>query len=119
MTIVAPSLLSADFTCLKKDMERFNQSKAQWIHYDVMDGQFVPNLSFGPVILKYVNKLTDRFTDVHIMVYNPLRIIDQFDGCRIDMMTFHLEAVDNEYQAFQVIEKIKSKSREKIRKLKK
>ena len=95
MTIIAPSVLSADFYDLKSQIEELNKSDAEWIHYDVMDGHFVPNLSFGPDILKQIGKHTDRVLDVHIMVSNPLKVVDYFSGCRVDYMTFHKEAVDD------------------------
>lgn len=109
MTIIAPSVLSADFTNLKQDIQKLNDSKAQWLHYDVMDGHFVPNLSFGPAILRQINKLTDKFIDVHIMVSNPLETIDFFDGCKIDLLTFHYEAINSQEQLQQVITKIRQK----------
>ena len=104
MTIIAPSVLSADFYNLKPEIEALNNSEAEWIHYDVMDGHFVPNISFGPSILKQISKHTDKKLDVHIMVTNPLEVLDYFKDCNIYSMTFHKEAV-NDNKLIPTIEK--------------
>ena len=104
MTVISPSLLSADFSDLKGQINEINESEAEWIHYDVMDGHFVPNLTFGPDILKTIGKLTDKFLDVHIMVSNPLEVIDYFRNCKVGMMTFHYEACKKD-EIISVIEK--------------
>ena len=105
MTIISPSLLSANFYDLKSDIEQLNESEAKWLHYDVMDGHFVPNLTFGPDILKQIGKNTEKLLDVHIMVSNPLEVIDYFKDCPIYMMTFHYEAT-NDDTCLKAIEKL-------------
>ena len=90
--IISPSILSADFGYLARDIEMINRSEAEWVHIDIMDGVFVPNISFGFPVLKYVAKLTDKPLDVHLMIQDPDRYIDDFVRCGADIITVHYEA---------------------------
>lgn len=89
--IIAPSVLSADFAALGKDIAMLNESAAQWIHIDVMDGVFVPNISFGFPVLEAVRKHTAKICDVHLMIQQPERYIEQFRKAGADHITVHLE----------------------------
>lgn len=90
--IVSPSLLSADFGQLARDVEMCNHSDAQWLHCDVMDGVFVPNISFGFPVIKAVSRLTDKPLDVHLMIVQPERYISQVRDCGAAIMNVHQEA---------------------------
>ena len=92
MPIIAPSILSADFLHLGKDIEMINNSEAQWIHIDVMDGVFVPNISFGIPIIKAVRKASTKILDVHLMIVQPERYFEAFRDAGADILTFHHEA---------------------------
>ncbi|MFA5974365.1 MAG: ribulose-phosphate 3-epimerase [Lentimicrobiaceae bacterium] len=92
MTIIAPSILSADFLNLGKDIEMINSSQAEWIHIDVMDGVFVPNISYGIPIVKAVKKITKKPLDVHLMIVQPERYFEAFRDAGADIITFHYEA---------------------------
>jgi len=89
---ISPSILSADFLHLNRDIEMLNESEADWIHCDVMDGVFVPNISFGFPILKQVNKVARKPLDVHLMIVQPERYIQEVKDCGAYMMTVHYEA---------------------------
>jgi len=89
---ISPSILSADFLNLERDIEMLNNSQADWIHCDVMDGVFVPNLSFGFPIIKQVDKVAKKPLDVHLMIVQPERYIDTVKECGAYMMTVHYEA---------------------------
>lgn len=90
--MLSPSLLSADFGNLEKDMEWFNRSEAQWLHLDIMDGVFVPNISFGFPVLKYVAKLTQKPLDVHLMIVEPQKFIPEVKALGAYLMNVHYEA---------------------------
>ena len=90
---VAPSLLSADFSCLNKEIKRVQAAGADLLHIDVMDGHFVPNITIGPVVVKYIRKVTKLPLDVHLMIENPGKYIDAFADAGSDMITVHIEVV--------------------------
>ncbi len=90
--IVAPSLLSANFANLQEDINMINQSEAQWIHIDVMDGVFVPNITIGPVVINSIKKHTSKILDVHLMIIEPDRYIENFKLAGADIISVHYEA---------------------------
>ena len=108
MKIIAPSILACDFLNLKNEINKLNNSKAKWIHFDLMDGHFVPNISFGPDIFKYFKNNSHLFMDVHIMVSNPKFVSKLFIDENADLITFHYEALDNHEQIYDLINYIKS-----------
>lgn len=92
MTIVAPSLLSADFMNLADEIQMLNESEADWLHLDVMDGRFVPNITFGMPIIAQMKKLTDKPLDVHLMIVEPEKYLEEFCKAGADILTVHIEA---------------------------
>ena len=90
--LIAPSLLSADFSNLKKDIEMVNESESDWFHLDIMDGHFVPNISFGIPVVKSIKKYAKKTLDVHLMIKNPEDYIEKFIEVGADIITVHLEA---------------------------
>lgn len=89
---IAPSMLSADFGHLERDTQMIDRSAAQWVHIDVMDGVFVPNISFGFPVLKAIRKATRKFLDVHLMIVQPEKYVGRFAEAGADLVTFHYEA---------------------------
>ncbi len=106
MTLVSPSMLSADFSRLGEELVRVEKAGADWAHLDVMDGAFVPNITFGPPVIKAIRKYSKIPFDVHLMIEDPIRYIDAFADAGCDLITVHCEAEGDIHGA---IEKIRSK----------
>ena len=101
--MIAPSILAADFSNLKHDIEMVNSSKATWFHIDVMDGVFVPNISFGLPVLKAIKKIAKKPLDVHLMIVQPERYIKDFKNAGADILTVHFEACNHLHRTIQEI----------------
>lgn len=100
---IAPSILSADFANLQRDVEMINRSHADWFHVDVMDGVFVPNISFGMPVVKAVHKHATKPLDVHLMIVDPDRYIKDFKACGAAVLTVHYEACTHLHRTLQAI----------------
>lgn len=110
--IIAPSILSSDFANLESEIKRLEKNGADWVHVDVMDGHFVPNLTIGAPVVKAINKVTELPLDVHLMIENPEKYIKDFAEAGSDLITFHYEATKE--KTLDVINLIKSYEKIKV-----
>ena len=110
MAIIAPSLLSADFLHLEDACKMLNESHADWYHLDVMDGRFVPNISFGMSIIKQLRKASSKFFDVHLMIQEPEKYAEEFKEAGADSLTVHWEACPHLHRNIQQIKSLQMKA---------
>jgi len=108
--IIAPSVLSADFSCLRTGVEIINASSAQWIHWDVMDGDFVPNITFGMPVVESLRPYSDKVFDVHLMIRRPEQYVERFARAGADRITVHYEATSHLHRLLQQIHKAGAKA---------
>ena len=110
MPLIAPSLLSADFLHLEDDCNMLNESKADWFHLDVMDGRFVPNISFGMSVIRQIRKTTTKFFDIHLMIVEPEKYVEEFKDSGADGLTVHIEACTHLHRNIQQIKSLGMKA---------
>jgi ribulose-phosphate 3-epimerase len=108
--LIAPSVLSADFANLQRDIEMINKSEADWFHLDVMDGTFVPNISFGIPVIKAIKKHAKKPLDVHLMIVNPDHLLESFRDAGADILTVHFEACIHLHRTVQAIKALGMKA---------
>ena len=110
MPIIAPSLLSANYLNLEADCKMLNESEADWYHLDVMDGRFVPNISFGPMLVEFFRKATTKVCDVHLMIEEPGNFAEQFKNAGADNLSVHIEACPHLHRNIQQIKALGMKA---------
>ncbi|NCI45825.1 ribulose-phosphate 3-epimerase [Sediminibacterium soli] len=110
MPIIAPSLLSADFLNLQRDCDMLNESEAEWFHLDVMDGRFVPNISYGLPVIEHIRKATRKICDVHLMIMEPGNYAEAFKKAGADVLTIHYEACPHLHRNIQQIRSLGMKA---------
>ena len=108
--LIAPSILSADFANIQRDVEMINKSEADWFHVDIMDGMFVPNISFGFPVIKAIKKHATKPLDVHLMINDPDRYLSTFKEAGADILTVHLEACNHLHRTVQAIKDLGMKA---------
>jgi ribulose-phosphate 3-epimerase len=108
--LLAPSLLSADFLHLQRDCDMLNSSEADWFHLDIMDGRFVPNISFGPMLVEFFRKSTSKPCDVHLMILEPEKYAEAFKNAGADYLTVHIEACTHLHRTVQLIKSLGMKA---------
>jgi ribulose-phosphate 3-epimerase len=110
MALIAPSILSANFLNLEADINMINESEADWFHLDVMDGRFVPNISFGPMIIEFIKKKAKKTCDVHLMIVEPEKYTEAFCKAGADILTVHIEACPHLHRNIQQIKSLGMKA---------
>jgi len=110
MPIVAPSLLSANYLNLEADCKMLNESEADWYHLDVMDGRFVPNITFGPMVIDFLRKASNKVFDVHLMIEEPEKYTEAFKKAGADILTVHIEACTHLHRNIQQIKNLGMKA---------
>ena len=110
MALISPSVLAADFLHLAKDIELVNKSKADWFHLDIMDGVFVPNISYGMPVMKSIQSLAQKPLDVHLMIVEPERYFEEFQKLGTEYLTIHAEASTHLHRSIQVIKSLGMKA---------